>query len=287
MTTPCATVTATDTASKTLKVKITGRDSSGNLTYTTSPTAIEFHSRHASRLLKCRIDKDSIPGDFVFVGYTYDADNVQVTPKGEGTDKLDLTFQFNGQKISADLIFEITDESGAKAKVSDVDPQVGNNPDPDLSTTLSPSIVKVDSAANAVVEGPSANISTTLTVQTNSDGSFRGYSYTNLNQDGAFEFPKGTTDDTLTVTLMVDRSQYAGRYYICEYASSVVQPVPDPSPGESGWFGEGTTAVVFAFTFSTTSADQTYFTIYVCDTGTDPQNVYDCDPQVGNNPDPD
>ena len=287
MTTPTATVPPTDTASKTLKVKITGRDSSGNLTYTTSPTSIEFHSRHAARVLKCRIDRDSIPGDFVFVGYTYDADNVKVKPKGLGTDKLDLTFQFHGQKISADLIFEITDESGAKARVSDVDPQVGNNPDPELVATLAPSIVKVDSPANAVVDGTSATIATTLTVDTNPDGSFRGYSYSNLNQDGAFEFPKGTTDDTLAVTLAVDRSEYAWRYYICEYASSVVQPVPSPEPGETGWFGEGTTSVFFNFSFSSTSADQTYFTVYVCDTGTDPQSVYDCDPQVGNNPDPD
>ena len=287
MSTPTATVTPTDTASKTLMVKITGRDSSGNLTYTTSPASIEFHSRHASRLLKCRIDKDSIPGDFVFVGYTYDADNVKVKAKGLNTDKLDLTFQFHGQKISADLIFEITDETGAKAHVSDVDPQVGNNPDPQLTAILAPRIVKVDSPTNAVVSGPSASIATTLTVYTNPDGSFRSYSYTNLNQDGAFEFPKGTTNDSLTVTLAVNRPEYAGRYYICEYASSVVQPVPSPEPGESGWFGEGTTVVVFDFTVDTTSADQTYFTVYVCDTGTDPQNVYDCDPQVGNNPDPD
>ncbi|MFD0726655.1 hypothetical protein [Lysobacter brunescens] len=287
MSTPSATVTATDTASKTLKVKITGRDSSGNLTYTTSPTSIEFHSKRASRVLKCRIDEDSIPGDFVFVGYTYDAPDVQVKDKGLDSDKLDLTFQFNGQKISADLIFEITDECGAKGRPSDVDPQVGNNPDPDLLALATASIIKVDSATNAVVNGPSANITTTLTVRTNGDGSFRGYSYTNLNADGAFEFPKGTTDDTLTVNLVVDRSQYAWRYYISEYASSVVQPVPTPEPGESGGFGEGTTSVVFAFTFDTTSANQTYFTVYVCDIGTDPHTIHDCDPQVGNNPDPD
>lgn len=288
MTMPCETAIATDTASKTLKVKITGRDSSGNLTYTTSPTCIEFHSRHATRLLKCRIDKDSIPGDFIFRGYTYDASNVKVTDEGLDSDKLDLTFQFNGQKISADLIFEITDGSGAKARVSDVDPQVGNNPDPDLAAAVGASIVKVDGAANAVVTGPSASISTTLTVYTNPDGSFRGYSYTNLNQNGAFEFPKGTTNDSLSVTLAVDRPRYAGRYYICEYFSTVVQPVPTPEPSSStGWFGEGTTSVVFAFAFSTTSSDQTYFMVNVCDTGTDPQSVYDCDPQVGNNPDPD
>lgn len=287
MSTPSATVTATDTASKTLKVKITGRDPSGNLTYTTSPASIKFHSRRASRLLKCRIDEDSIPGDFVFVGYTYDAAGVQVTDKGLDSDKLDLTFQFNGQKVSADLIFEITDESGAKGRPSDVDPQVGNNPDPDLSLATTSSIVKVDSAPNAVVNGPSANISTTLTVRTNPDGSFRGYSYTNLSQSGAFEFPKGTTNDTLTVTLAVDKPQFAWRYYISEYASSVIQPVPTPEPGESGSFGEGTTSVAFAFTFQTTSANQTYFTVYVTDTGSDPHSVYDCDPQVGNNPDPD
>lgn len=287
MSTPSATVTAADTASRTLKVKITGRDSSGNLTYTTSPASIEFHSRRASRLLKCRIDEDSIPGDFAFTGYTYDAEDVQVTDRGLGTRKLDLTFQFNGQKVTADLIFEITDECGAKGRPSDVDPQVGNNPDPDLIAATTSTILKVDAAPNAVVTGPSANISTTLTVRTNPDGSFRSYGYSNLSQSGAFEFPKGTTNDTLTVTLVVDKSQYAGRYYISEYASTVVQPVPTPEPGESGWFGEGTTSVAFAFTFSTTASDQTYFTVYVCDTGTDPQNVYDCDPQVGNNPDPD
>lgn len=287
MSTPSATVTATDTASKTLKVRITGRDSSGNLTYTTSPTSIEFHSKRAARLLKCRIDEDSIPGDFTFTAYTYDAEGVKVTDSGLGTRKLDLTFQFKGQKVSADLIFEITDESGCKGKPSDVDPQVGNNPDPDLTRVTSSTIVKVDSAANAVVDGPSASISTTLTVLTNPDGSFRGYTYSNLSDNGAFEFPKGTTDDSLTVTLAVDKPQYAGRYYICEYTSSVVQPVPTPEPGESGWFGVGTTSVVFAFTFETTAADQTYFAVYVCDTGTDPENVYECDPQVGNNPDPD
>jgi len=287
MSMPSATVTATDTATKTLMVKITGRDSSGNLTYTTSPTSIEFHSKRASRLLKCRIDKDSIPGKFVFTDYTYDADGVRVSSAGKDTSKLDLTIQFHGKKVSADLIFEITDESGCKGKSSDVDPQVGNNPDPDLSTIANATIVKVDSATNAVVAGPSAGIATTLAIRTNPDGSFRGYSYSNLNQDGAFEFPKGTTEDTLTVNLTVDRPQYAWRYYISEYASSVVQPVPTPEPGESGSFGEGTTSVAFAFSFDTTSANQTYFTVYVCDIGTDPHTIHDCDPQVGNNPDPD
>ncbi len=282
-----STESATDIATKTLMVKITGRDPDGQLTYTTCPTSITFHAKHAPRLLKCRIDKDSIPGKFEFVGYTYDADNVQVCDSGLDTSKLDLTFQFNGQTISADLIFQITDENRSKSRPSDVDPQVGNNPPPDVSTTAPRSIVKGDTQTNAVVAGDSASIATTLTVYTNPDGSFKSYGYSNLNKDGAFEFPRGSTQDSLTVMLTVDKPAYAGRYYISEYYSSIVQPTPDPAPESSGQFGVGTTSVVFAFSFSTTASDQTYFAVYVTDTGTDPANSYECDPQVGNNPPPD
>lgn len=282
-----STESATDIASKTLMVKITGRDADGQLTYTTSPASITFHAKHAPRLLKCRIDEDSIPGKFEFVGYTYDAANVQVGDSGLQSPKLDLTFQFNGQTVTADLIFQITDENKSKSRPSDVDPQVGNNPPPDMSTTLPRSIVKSEGQTNAVTAGDSASIATTLTIYTHPDGSFDSYGYSNLNNEGAFEFPRGSTQDNLTVTLAVDKPAYAGRYYISEYYSSVVQPTPDPAPESSGQFGVGTTSVVFAFTFSTTASDQTYFAVYVTDTGTDPSSSYECDPQVGNNPPPD
>lgn len=275
-------VTAFDTTSKTLTVTITGRTPDGKLTYTTSPASIEFHAKHATRRLKCRIGSDSIPGTFVFTGYGYAVPNVQVDATGGGTDKLDLVFQFNGQKIDGDLIFQILDETGARAHGSDVDPQVGNDPDPDLKTQAEAQIVKAGTGNG----NGSANIATTLTVSTYPDGSFKAFSFSNLNSEGAFEFPLGSSDDTLTVTLAVDRPQYAGRYYIYEYFSSVIAPEASPPPSESGQFGEGTTSVAFTFSFPTTAKDQTYFSVYICDTGTDPSNIYDCDPQVGNDPDP-
>ncbi|MBX3711997.1 MAG: hypothetical protein KF800_08575 [Lysobacter sp.] len=275
--------TAFDTASKTLTVNITGKNPDGTVTYTTTPASIEFHARRATRTLKCRI-ASQIPGTFVFAGFSYAVSGVQEFVDGLGTDALDITFQFNGRKVAGDLIFHIIDETGVDTHGSDVDPQVGNDPDPKQRATLGASLVKVEDANGG--DGSAATIATTLTILTNPDGSFKGYRFSNLSQNGAFEFPKGTTNDNLNVTLAVDKPQYAGRYYIYEYFSTVVEPTATPAPDQYGQFGYGTTSVVFAFAFSSTSADQTYFSINVYDTGTDPGNIYDCDPQVGNDPDP-
>ena len=118
-----------DSASKTLTVNITGKNPDGTVTYTTTPASIEFHARHATRTLKCRI-ASQIPGTFVFAGFSYAVAGVQEFVDGLGTDALDIAFQFNGQKITGDLIFHIIDEAGVDTHGSDVDPQVGNDPDP-------------------------------------------------------------------------------------------------------------------------------------------------------------
>ena len=119
MTTSSATVTATDIATKTLDGEDhRARFLDGQLTYTTCPTSIDVPCETCATTPEMPDRRRTAsPVKFEFVGYTYDADNVQVTRLGTRyLDKLDLTFQFNGQTISADLIFQITDENRSQVQ---------------------------------------------------------------------------------------------------------------------------------------------------------------------------
>lgn len=139
-------------------------------------------------------------------------------------------------------------------------------------------LTKSTAPSNASAQA-SGTINSTLTVTADRNGYLNGYTYTNEDAHGHFEFPAGDDSDTLNVRL----SAPAGCYLYATSASPIAPASISPSL-VGGRFPSGTTSASMTFNFHSTASNQTYVSFSVLNPATG--QILVCDPQVGNDPEP-
>ncbi len=139
-------------------------------------------------------------------------------------------------------------------------------------------LTKSTAPSNASAQA-SGTINSTLTVTADRNGYLNGYTYTNEDAHGHFEFPAGDDSDTLNVRL----SAPAGCYLYATSASPIAPASISPSL-VGGRFPAGTTSASMTFNFHSTASNQTYVSFSVLNPATG--QILVCDPQVGNDPEP-